>query len=214
MDVYGYCIRIDAREGYSDKIRMLVAVPEYESIVGVKHQGATQENPHYHLVIRTQIKEQAFRVRMKKIFNEGKGNSHMSIKFWDGSHKSYSYLFHEDGNATLIVQHNVSDEIIAEARLRNEQVQLEMAKAKERASWKLEDEVYELFANKPLTEYMDDDIAKEIILLALRSGRYMPNDYLLKSMTRKIAFRLLKGDIDKENAFAESLVRDIFHRYD
>lgn len=27
---------------------------------------------------------QAFRVRFKKIFTEGKGNGHMAIKAWDG----------------------------------------------------------------------------------------------------------------------------------
>lgn len=212
MDQHGYCVRVDARDGYLEKVKMLSAVNDYLSAIAVKHQGTTKENPHYHLVIRTQVKDQAFRVRMKKVFSDGKGNGHMSIKPWDGCNDAIAYLFHEDDNAVLVLRHNVSEATIEEARTRNKQVQQEMAKAKDRASWKLEDEVYELFLKR--SDQSTDTIAKEIILLALRSGRYLPNDYLLKAMVTRIQFRLLKGDVDAEEAFADGIVQKIFHRFD
>jgi len=186
---------------------------DYLSVVCVEHRGATKENPHYHLVIRTAVKDQAFRVRMKKIFDKGKGNGHMSIKPWDGCNDAIAYLFHEDDNASLVLQHGVSDETIAEARQRNQQVQREVAKAKERASWKLEDEVYEMFAKGRVDVY-PERIAKEIILLALRSGRYMPNDFLLKAMVTRIQFRLLKGDLYREEQFADAIVTRLYRSYD
>lgn len=211
MDYQGYCVRVDALDGYAERIRMLPAVTDYEAIIGAEHQGSTKKNPHYHLVVKTKVKDQAFRVRMKKVFDKGKGNAHMGIKPWDGSIKAISYLFHEDENAPLVVRHNVTDETISAARALNQQVQREVAQAKERASWKLEDEVFKMFEGQSPDA---DTIAKRIILVALRSGRYMPNDYLLRAMVTKISFRLLNGDVDAEEAFAERLVHSIFHRFD
>lgn len=214
MDVFewkGYCVRVDAREGYGEKMRCLRLVADYEAVVAVKHKGSSGENPHYHIVVKTAVKDQAFRVRMRKVFDQGKGNGHMSIKAWDGSMDAVSYLFHEDGDDTqLIEQYNVSDETIAKAKARNNEVQEKMKEAKERASWKLEDEVF----LKMTKESNEDEIAKAIILTALRGGKYLPNDYLLKAMTTRIQFRLLNGDIDKEEMFADQIVHRIFHRYD
>lgn len=212
MDAYGYCMRVDALEGYRERIIMLRNVTDYQSVVAVEHQGSTKENPHYHLIVRTQVKDQAFRVRMKKVFDRGKGNGHMSIKPWDGCNDALAYMFHEDENAVLVVQHGVSNETIAEARQRNQQVKREMEKAKERASWKLEDEVYASFERRK--DHDPDAIAKELILLALRSNRYVPNDYLLKAMVLRIQFRLLKGDVAAEERLAEGIVYRVFHRYD
>lgn len=66
MDYNGFCVRVQAIDGYASKILSLVLVKDYESIVSMKHVGKTKSNPHYHLVIKTQVKDQAFRVRMKK----------------------------------------------------------------------------------------------------------------------------------------------------
>lgn len=209
----GYCVRVDARDGYGEKMRMLQTVADYQAIVAVKHKGATGENPHYHVVVQTYVKEQAFRVRLRKVFDQGKGNGHMSIKAWDGNIDAISYLFHEDDNAELVVRHNVSQELIDKARQRNAEVQTKMREAKERASWRLEDEVLEDM--RALESVPDEDtIAKAIILKALRGNKYMPNDFLIRAMTAKIQFRLLDHDIDKEEAFADSVVQRIFHKFD
>jgi len=215
MDAHGFCVRIDARDGYLDKINALKMCADYLSIVGVLHKGATNENPHYHLVVRTVVKDQAFRVRMKKIFDQGKGNGHMSIKPWDGCNDAISYFFHEDRDAILVIQHNVSDQTIAEARERNDQVQRDVEKAKQRASWRLEDEVYEQLQKegvprRALYQGIDVQIAKKLILTALRLGRYVPNDFLLRAMVRRIRFRLLDGDDDQEEQFALAIAQNLF----
>lgn len=211
MEYNGYCVRINAYDGYADKIAALRLVADYESIVAVKHRGDTGENPHYHIVIKTQVKDQAFRVRMKKVFDQGKGNAHMSIKTWDGNIDAIAYLFHEDDNAPLVVQYNVSDETIEKARARNREVKLKVEEAKTRASWRLEDEVFDQIRTGNPTQ---DEIAKALILTSLRSGKYMPNDYLLKSMVTRIQFRLCNGDIAAEEQFADGVVWRIFHKYD
>jgi len=209
----GFCVRVDARDGYAEKMIMLQSVADYQAIVAVRHKGAYGENPHYHLVLQTEVKEQAFRVRLRKVFDQGKGNGHMSIKPWDGNIDAIAYLFHEDEKAELVLKHNVSDELIDKARQRNTEVQTKMREAKERASWRLEDEVLEdMRALKSVPD--EDTIAKSIILKALRGNKYMPNDFLIKAMTYKIQFRLLDHDVDKEEAFAESVVQRIFHKYD
>lgn len=212
MEMLGYCVRVDAREGYAEKIRMLPTCTDYLSIVSVKHKGTKGENPHYHLVIRTGIRQQAFRVRLKKIFDQGKGNGHMSIKPWDGCIDAISYLFHEDESAELLVCHNVSDETIAQARSRNAEVQREMEKAKERASWTLEEQVYNHYVGQDMDWISDEQVATELILIAFRSGKYMPNDYLLKAMVRRVRFRLLGGDVTLEEQYARSLAENIFRR--
>ena len=203
---------MDARDGYAEKMLMLKSVTDYEAIVAIKHKGASGENPHYHMVVRTHVKDQAFRVRMRKVFDQGKGNGHMSIKPWDGNIDAISYLFHENEDEPLVLQHNVSNETIEKAKARNREVKDKVATAKERASWRLEEEVYnQLPKGKSLT---DDEIAKALILTSLRSGKYMPNDYLIKSMVTRIQFRLLDGDVNAEDHFADGIVWRIYHKYD
>lgn len=199
-------MRVDAREGYAEKIGLLQAQPDYDAFIAVRHKGDKGENPHYHIVIKTAVKDQAFRVRMKKKFDQGKGNGHMSIKSWDGNIDAISYLFHETEDC-IVASKNVSDELIEQAKARNREVQEKVAKAKDRASWKLEDVVYERLVGQEVSEY---EIALEIVKTALRSDKYMPNDFLLKAMARKIKFRLLDHDLDKEDAYARHLVASVY----
>lgn len=207
----GFCVRIDAREGYHAKIAMMITQKDYEAMIGVKHLGQTGENPHYHLVIQTNVKNDAIRKRFKQIFTEGKGNGHMSIKVWDGSIDAISYLFHETEQCEVVVRKNISDELLEKAKSRNRDVQEEVKKAKDKASWKLEEVIFEeLKGNQEISEY---EIAKLIILKALRSEKYVPNDFLLRSMASKIKFRLLEGDLDKEEQFAENYADRVYRFY-
>jgi len=214
MNYEGYCVRVQALDGYLDKISALTLCPDYISIVAVKHLGKKKDNPHYHFVIKTQVKDQAFRVRMKKVFDMAKGNAHMSIKNWDGDIDAISYLFHEDEREEIIVlRKNISDETIAKALERNRDVQEKVEKAKERASWRLEETLYQQIITRPeqvqksMTEW---DIAHELILLALRNDKYVPNDYLLKAMASKIKFKLLKGDLNAEEKFAREYMMKVY----
>lgn len=192
-------------DGYAERMKALALIADYQAIVAVRHRGSTGENEHYHMVIKTQIKDQAFRVRMKKVFDKGKGNGHMSIKPWDGNIDALSYLFHEDEDAKLVVQHNVTDETIDKARSRNREVQEKMEKAKSRASWTIETELLEEYSKTKRSPGLHE-IAKDIVLHALRMDKYVPNDFLLKAMASKIQFKLLDGDQNDEEKFAREYV--------
>lgn len=209
MNFEGFCVRVQAMDTYAERMKMLGTVSDYQAIVAVRHRGSTGENEHYHIVIKTQVKDQAFRVRMKKVFDKGKGNAHMSIKPWDGNIDALSYLFHEDENAQLIVQHNVTDETIDKARSRNREVQAKMETAKKRASWTIETELLENYIK---TKQSPDihTIAKDIVLHALRMDKYVPNDFLLKAMASKIQFKLLNGDLNREQIFAAEYIGRVY----
>lgn len=210
MEYNGFCVRVQALDGYGEKIRMLPQVADYTSIVAMSHKGRKGDNPHYHLVVATQVKDQAFRVRLKKVFNLGKGNEHLSLRSWDGNIDAISYLFHEDPDGDPFLAHNVSAETITKAKARNREVLAGVAKAKERASWKIEEELLELYNQSPDLSRSEHDIAKDIILHALRRDKYIPNDFLLKGMARKIQFKLLKGDLNGEEEFARNVVSSAY----
>jgi len=205
MNFEGYCIRVQAMDGYGQRMKDLSTVSDYQAMVAVKHRGSTGENEHYHAVIKTQVKDQAFRVRMKKVFDKGKGNAHMSIKPWDGNIDAISYLFHEDEDAKPFVKHNVTDETIEKAKARNREVQEKIETAKKRASWTIEQELLEHYIKTKRSPDIHT-IAKDIVLHALRMDKYVPNDFLLKSMASKIQFKLLDGDVNREELFAVEYV--------
>lgn len=214
MDYQGYCVRVDAIDGYATKIKALPMCADYESMVAMRHAGTTQENPHYHLVIQTKVAGQAFRVRMKKIFDQGKGNAHMSIKPWDGSIDAISYLFHEDENAELLVQYKVSNETVAQAKARNKQVTEMVQASKAKAAWHLEGIVLEEVKKLPAPRYgwTEADIGAKLILTALRNGKYVPQPWHVRAMTQRIMFTLIDGKVESEEEFASRLAMQIFYR--
>jgi len=216
METVGYCVRVQALEGYGSKIAMLNLVDDYDGILGVKHSGSKKENPHYHIVIRTKVKEQALRVRLKKLFTEGKGNQHMSIKPWDGDDKALSYLFHElepDEQHTLIVSKGLTPERIEELRQKNDAVKLLVATAKNKASWTLEEEVYQdlvKYVENQTKEFTDIDIAMQIYQAALSKDKYPPQPWLVRAMVTKIRYRLLLFTDGNVQQFIRGLATDLY----
>lgn len=222
MDYKGYLVRVTALEGYAERITMMNVYEDFESIIGVKHKGGKGDNPHYHFVIKTNAKDQAVRVRLRKIFDQGKGNGHLSIKPWDGRKEAISYLFHEDTDAVLVLRHNVSDETIAEAKQINRTIQQMVLDAKTKAAWRAEDIVYEeickdrgrraaergLFTKPQRIE--DSEICAKLILVCLRTGKYPPQPWLARAMTERIQFRLCGGVEESEEELASRLAKNIF----
>lgn len=205
-------MRLQALEGYKQRVFNLTVNPDYPALIAVKHLGEKGDNEHYHLVIKTTVKAQAFRVRMKNVFDKAKGNEHMSIKNWDGNIDAISYLFHEDKEdykTPIIARKEISDETIEKAKRRNSEVQTKIQKAKSRASWTIEEELLQLYAQqriKPDTY----TIAKDIVLHALRNDKYVPNDFQLKAMSHKISFKLLDGNLNSEEKFAVDYIVKAF----
>lgn len=213
METVGYCLRVQAQEGYGDKVGALTLNPEYTAVLAVKHKGKNGENPHYHVVIRTGVKAQAFRVRMKKLFPDGKGNQHMSIVQWDGDNKALSYLFHEDANTPLIARKGLTDEHLHTIRQLNLETQELVALAKTKASHTLEEDVYQQLKGKE-TNLEDWQIGQLLFLTALRNNKYPPQTWLVRAMVIRIRFRLANGDLRREEKLTEALAKDIFCRYD
>jgi hypothetical protein len=216
METVGYCVRVQAVEGYADKIRAMPLVADYAGLLAVQHSGGTKENLHYHIVIRTDVKSQTFRKRMKALFPEGKGNQHMSIKHWDGDDKALSYLFHElDDNekSTLIARKGLDDSRIEELRQLNNYIKIQVAEAKGKASHTLEEDAYLHFKELKQKHLTPTEIATFMFLHAMRAGKYPPQPWLVRGMVARVQFRLLEGNTQLEEKLAESFAKDIFERY-
>lgn len=206
MEGVGYFVRLDAREGYLEKINAMQLL--YDVVLCVHHVGTNKENPHYHIIVKTSIQNQTFRKRLKATFTDGKGNGHMSIKDWDGKIEAVSYMFHEDPSAKLLIQRGVTEDYISKAREVNLKVRALVQESKEKASWKIEDEVFNSLDKKK--SYNEVMIATHVYLVAFRSGKYPPQPHHCKVMTQKIMFRLLDGDERQEEKYARQLAENIF----
>jgi hypothetical protein len=209
MESVGYCVRVQAVEGYGLMIHAL----DYEHIIAVKHLGAKGDNPHYHLVIRTDVKPQAFRKRMKKLFPDGQGNAHMSIKPWDGDDKALSYLFHEeqgDEKATIIVCKGLTQDRIDTLRQQNKTVQQAVEVSKKKSSHLLWEGAYEHFKKQPGPKYDERQIAHYMVLDALRQDKYVPQAWLLKAMTFKVMFLLQSGNVKDEETTAYTILEQLW----
>lgn len=214
METVGYCIRVQAFEGYGEKITMLPATEDYDAVLAVRHVGSKKENTHYHIVIRTNVKAQALRVRLRKLFPDGSGNGHMSIKHWDGDDRALSYLFHElepEETATLLANKGFSDQRLSELRAQNDSIKKLVEASKGKASWTLEEDVYQDLKKDPNMLRHDSAIGTEILYKALRLGKYPPQPWLVRAMVARIQFRLFDGDVNKEYEFCQQMAKNIFY---
>lgn len=204
MDNIGYFVRVQAMEGHMERVTMLQNQTDYRVVFAVKHKGKSGENEHYHIIIVTSVAPQAFRVRMKKVFDGGKGNAYMSIKRYDGSEDAYAYCFHEDV-AELVCRKGVSDDLITRAQQRNKQVQEQIKDAKQKASWTLEQDAIEYF--KEWTHVPTDrQVAERLVRIAFDRNKYVPNPYLARQIIANVRFKLCDGDLTKEDQVVRSIV--------
>lgn len=203
----GYFVRVQQLDGYEIKIRTLSMVKEYTKILCVKHNGEKGENPHFHFTVATTIKPQAFRARMKQMFDAGKGNEHMSIKPWDGKIECNSYMFHEGDpclplkeikNKILVLAVGYADQEIEEIRKKNEEIKAKVEKAKDKASWKIEDAILNEFRLKDNQFTKTQDIAYAILKHSFETDKYQPNDFQLKLMSDRILYKLQQSETEKD----------------
>jgi len=181
---------------------------DYIKVLCLRHKGDNKENEHFHLVVYTQVKPKAFRARMVGVYDKGKGNGHMSIKPFDGNEDALAYMFHEEG-APIVLNKGFAETDIERFRERNLRVQEEVVKAKGKASFLLEEEVFNILSKKN-ERFSDRDIATVIIRTAFDSGKYLPSDFQIRSMVDKISFRLCNGNIAEEVIFIDTMVNRIY----
>jgi len=214
VETVGYCIRVQAMDGYGEKITMLPATEDYDEVLAVRHVGSKKENTHYHIVIRTNVKAQALRVRLRKLFPDGSGNGHMSLKHWDGDDRALSYLFHElapEESYTLMANKGFTDERLSELRAKNDSIKKLVEASKGKASWTLEEDVYQDYKKDKNLCRSDSGVATEILYKALRLGKYPPQPWLIRAMVARIKFRLLDGDINKEYEYCHLMAKSLFY---
>lgn len=215
MENVGYLVRIQALEEYGSRISLFEMREDYVGVLAVKHEGSKQDNPHYHIVIRTNVNQQAFRKRMKLVFPEGKGNKHMSIKCWDGRIDALSYLFHEAHDTPIVCRKGITDEFLKKIMEREDAVKVLVHEAKKKASHTLEQDVYEVAIAKGWNQHTPPVFfAQQMYLLAMRKDKYVPQQWLIKSMIAKIKFRLCDGSAEAEEALALAMANIIFSPYE
>lgn len=208
---WGYAIRIQAYEGYLDKLKAMAQA--YNWICAISHKGDKKEpNPHYHIVIKSTLEDGTIRKRLKVLFDKGKGNEHMSLKKWDGNLKAISYLFHEDPDGELLISRGLTEEYILQARNLNKMTLVEVAKAKGKASWTLEEDVIKELERegKTFQHITNWDIARRMYLIALRNGKYPPTKWTCIGMTQRVMFHFAEGKPDLENDLAQRFAADVF----
>lgn len=114
-----YVLRLQAHDGYQSLFSN-VFTDRFSRILCVPHSGKKGDNPHYHFALTCDYKQPALREHLKKYFNKGKGNRHLSLKQWDGDPKACSYMFHE--GTELIMNKGFTDEEIEVFKVMNDNV--------------------------------------------------------------------------------------------
>jgi len=224
MESQGFCVRLDLYEGTLDKISAFIFREEFEQYIAVRHEGDKDDpNPHVHLVIRSVEEVKKFRDRLRKTFTtkNHKGNAVYTCKQWDGRDDALSYLFHEEGigepgkfvPAEIISSKGLTENDIERYRTVSHKIQALVQDSKAKASWRLEEDAMEHFKKLPQNRYTPFDereIAEYIIRTALVSNKYMPTDWLLKSMVTRVQFNLCQGDPGKENVCIQNILGRLY----
>jgi len=206
---FGYCIRIDERVGYSDKLPALALNNDITHLVVVKHKGKTRENPHFHLVMRAFIKLPALRAKLRKVFDNGKGNGHMSIKAWDYKEDALSYLFHEEEVNTTLVLKGWNEQDVQGWKTRNIQVQKDAQgasyKAVDLAIMQIESSADERY------EVIEDEYIFDVIMGCIRDTKlHWPNKFQMRHYIDQVKKEIAQRDDDTWNLAVIKFRREFF----
>lgn len=180
-----YAIRIQALDGYDTIIQTLLESDRFSRTIRVHHTGKKKDNPHYHLLLTTDYKQQALRAEMKKHFTKASGNKHLSIKQWDGNIKAVAYLFHEGTIPDCIK--NFTDEELTIASEINTQVQ---AKIKANASAKIIQDATDFFRARNNCTPVDQAVFQYIFIRLKLNGDYLPCRQQYERWTMRIQANL------------------------
>lgn len=178
-----YALRIQALDGYSKIMEDLFGGDRFSRTIRIHHTGKKGDNPHYHMCITTDYKQDALRKELKKYFTLAKGNKHISIKNWDGNIKAVAYLFHEGTQPDMI--RGFTDEEITTAQEINTQVK---TKIKDNAPCKVVAEATEYFSGRtPPTQIQ---IFSYIYDRYKATGDWLPNKYQFERYITRVQANL------------------------
>jgi len=196
-----YAIRIQALDGYDKIMNEVFTTERFPRRIRVHHTGKKGDNPHYHLLICTDYKNQALRAELKKYFKLSKGNKHLSIKTWDGNIKAVAYLFHEGTEPDLIK--GFTDEELKTAREINRQVKETI---KKNAPAQIVQDCTDYFIGDPSLRCTRRSIFEYIFKRLDENGDWLPNKFQFDRWYVRIMCNVLDGDRKKQ--WIESMYDD------
>lgn len=129
---YPLCIRVQDVDTVRAILPQIALFEWCVSLVAVAHRGSGGDNPHFHLVGRfLGAREESVKQRLRRVLSAGnettkRGNGFCSIKKWDESLDAIAYLFHEKEDTPLLVQFQVPDSLISQARDRNLEIKAQV----------------------------------------------------------------------------------------
>jgi len=151
---------------------------ELQEIFIIKHMGKNQDNPHFHMALKSTLTTQTLRARLKKYYT-CKGNETLSVKKWDGKDKFIQYCLHEcktlqevNDNLLLNTMPSVGQEELGELLKKHLTMSLII---KENRPKKVMIEIYEkLDMNRG---YTDQCLFQEIMRYYIAKGDWLPNKF-------------------------------------
>lgn len=194
-----YVIRVQAFEGYEEKIKGMHE--RFTRVLAVYHTGKMMNNPHYHVIVETTEKMENVRKIMKKVFDGGSGNGHMSMKKFDGERKGYAYMWHESDRETfkVVARRGHTDEQIEGYRKHHEEV---LKVISENTPIKIVERAVQVLKTAQPNKkggYSKQQIC-DVIWDDLRTrGEWFPNSYVLKRWVMRVECLCTRNEKEWEN---------------
>lgn len=183
-----YAIRVQHNKFYEDNLPNTLKEEDFPEVLGVYHTGAQDNNPHMHIIVKTNLTSlQMLRRHLKAAWTHGSGNGHMSIKKFDGAKKGYSYMFHEHERSgfRVVMNRGFTGEELEEF-ISHHKVTIKNIKDNS------PNEILERIAKKLLKEkpnkhqYYYDDLAPLIWNDLRERGQWMPNKFQMERWLMKL----------------------------
>lgn len=190
-----YAIRLNEMGNYKEMIE--TCFERIDKVIGVYHTGKDFNNPHYHFIAFTEMKQPAMRAHMKLFYNLGKGNKHLSIKRCDGNEKTWSYLFHEHKRESfeVVIRKMYKDEDINKYIEMNDKIIEKMKETSANASIAA---IYNEMIEDGHKKEPTMEIVFKYIMFFYMKKEWLPNKYQCERYIMKIQCMFLKNQEDQE----------------
>lgn len=179
---YLYAIRIKEYPDYDQKIQCIFSGDRFSRTIRIRHTGKTGKNPHWHLLVECNYsKRDTLATELKKHLTAAKGNTHLSVKVWDGNIRAVAYLFHE--NTTEDMVRNFDAELVQEAKDINKK---EQKKIKANAPVQIVQDCVDYFVEKKIFEPNHKEIFDYIYDRLRDNGDWLPNKFQFERWAMRI----------------------------
>lgn len=186
-NIMTYVLRLQAHDGYSNKFNDVFSDERFFKILCVPHTGRKGDNPHYHFCISCDYKKQALRAHLKKHFNLGSGNRHISLKDWDGHSKALSYMFKEGTDP--VFNRGYSDEDVKGFKELNASIQEVI---KNNSPTTIVQECIEHFKDQP-DKVGEFAVFKWLMYRLKENGDWIPNKFQMERWILRVQTGVLDG---------------------